>query len=427
MNNKIKYRSLRGMPDILPGDTNVIRRIEETAHSVFRKCGYEEIRTPLLEETDVFIRSIGEDTDIVGKEMYSFQDRGQKNISLRPEGTASVIRAYIENLQDRNAGLTKLYYYGPMFRAERPQKGRLRQFHQIGAEIIGASNPYIDAELLSSLDMLLAELSLQGHKILINSLGCAGDRTNYKKALSEYLRDKLPELCEDCGRRYGTNVLRVLDCKKESCRTAVRSAPAMSGYLCEKCRNDYDTLKNILHDINIDFAEKWDLARGLDYYTGTIFEVTHPALGAQDAIAAGGRYDGLTGQMGGADTGATGYAIGVERLLMAVDRDKIVPDTEGVLVVAMNEDLYRDAFLIVNGFRKHGLICDMDLTGRSFKGQMRRAGKENRKFIVILGDDEMRSGKLLLKDMQDSSQTLMTFEEALKTVREYEKKQRENG
>jgi len=412
-----RYRSLRGMPDVLPAVAGRVRRIEREADEVFRTFGFGEIRIPVLEETEVFTRSIGEDTDIVEKEMYSFTDRGGKNVSLRPEGTASIVRAYIEHGWNNTEGLVKLYYKGPMFRGERPQKGRLRQFHQIGAEMIGASDPYIDAELILSLHMLLSRLGVKDFTVLINSLGCARDRLNYKQALGEYLSSRAGELCENCRRRSRTNVLRVLDCKSAHCRDVVAGAPAIGDHLCDGCRNDYDALKSILSDAGVVFREKHGLVRGLDYYTGSIFEVVHPALGAQDAIAAGGRYDGLTRQMGGPDVGATGYAVGVERLLLAM-KDAGGSDSPGVLVIPVGADSREYAFSVCNVLRANGVPCEMDHSGRSVKGQLRGAHREGRRFVIMIGEDEIRAGELLVKDMESGEQGTMSAGDAAAKLRE---------
>ena len=405
------------MPDILPEEADLMRQIENKAREVFCLFGFGELRTPLLEETEVFTRSIGTDTDIVEKEMYSFTDRGDKNISLRPEGTASIIRAYIEHGWHSHQKIVKVHYAGEMFRGERPQKGRQRQFHQIGAEIIGASNPYIDAELILSLDMLLSSVGASGYTILINSLGCGDDRKKYEKVLSEYLASKESKLCDNCKRRSKTNVLRVLDCKNEGCKSIAKKAPNVLDSLCETCRGDYKTLKEVLKDLGIAFKEKKDLVRGLDYYTGTIFEVVHSSLGAQDAIAAGGRYDGLCKQMGGPDAGATGYAIGVERLLLVVDKEKFSKPNPAVLVIPVDEDARKEAFSIVNRLRSEQIAADIDLTNRSFKGQMRKAGKEAREFIILIGEDEIKSGKLMLKNMETSEQEAITVEEIIERLK----------
>jgi len=417
MSDKLRYRSLRGMPDLLPEDMAVMRWAEDKAREVFRLFGYSEIKTPHLEETEVFTRSIGEDTDIVEKEMYSFTDRGGKNISLRPEGTASIIRAYIEHGWHNTKGLVRLFYSGPMFRGERPQKGRLRQFNQIGAEIIGASDPYIDAEIILNLNVLLRALNVKNSTILLNSLGCAKDRSAYQKDLSAYLAGKSVRLCESCGKRLKTNVLRVLDCKRKECKDVVKDAPGVIGYLCKKCVTDYTSLKTILKEMKVPFTEKKDLVRGLDYYTGTIFEVTHPSLGSQDAIAAGGRYDGLSKQMGGPDTGATGYAIGVERLMLTVDRKKIQPHAPEVLVIAVDEAAAGYAFKAANEFRAENIPADMDLSGRSFKGQLRRAHKEGRRYVALVGEKEMKDGKITLKDMETGGQDTISLSEAIERVK----------
>jgi len=415
---KLKYRSLRGMPDVLPENAALMSWAEGKAREVFRVFGYEEIRTPLLEETEVFTRSIGEDTDIVEKEMYSFSDRGGKSVSLRPEGTASVIRAYIEHGWHKEADLVKLFYAGPMFRGERPQKGRLRQFHQIGAEIIGGSDPYIDAELIFNLDVLLRTLEVDDFTILLNSLGCVKDRERYKKALSAYLEKKMSRLCDDCKRRAGTNVLRVLDCKREGCRDVVKNAPGVLDHLCGECLKDYETLKKVLSDAGVSFREKKDMVRGLDYYTRTIFEVVHPALGSQDAIAAGGRYDNLTEQMGGPDVGATGYAIGLERLFLIIGKKGVPPARAGVLVIPVEEKARMEAFRITRHLRISGVPSEMDHSGRSLKGQMRKAHKEGRRFVILLGEDEIREARVLVKDMEAGEQKELSLDEATVYLKE---------
>ena len=412
-----KYKSLRGMPDILPEDTVFIQWIERTAAETFRKFGFKEVRTPILEATEVFTRSIGEDTDIVEKEMYAFPDRKGKSIALRPEGTASVIRAYIEHGLGNQQNISKLYYAGPMFRGERPQKGRQRQFHQIGAESIGVSNPLVDAELIYSLSMILSSLNIKDFTILLNSLGCEKDQEAYKKILSKYLQGKNEDLCDNCKRRMDKNVLRVLDCKRPECKSIVKGAPATIDHLCEGCKNDYEVLKKILKTLDVPFKEKKDLVRGLDYYTGTVFEVVHTSLGAQDAIAAGGRYDDLSYQMGGPRVGATGYAIGIERLLLLIDRESVDLSDKTVFIVPMQEEFNMDAFSLANKLRKDGIACCMDYSGRSFKGQMRRADKEGYAFLIILGEEEKKSKKMLLKDMANGDQKLLSYAEVVEQLK----------
>ena len=398
------YKTLRGMPDILPDEVGIFRHIEDNAREVFALFEFNEIRTPLLEDTGVFVRSIGEETDIVEKEMYSFLDRGGKSISLRPEATASIVRSYVEQGLGRDNDAHKFYYIGPMFRAERPQKGRLRQFHQVGAEIIGSYNVSCDVELLASVTAILASIGITSYELFINSLGCGKDRDQYRNILTSFLEKNSEGLCENCIRRTSTNVLRVLDCKKEGCRDILKQAPAVTEYLCEVCRKDYTELKKLLDLLGISFIEKQDLVRGLDYYTGVVFEISHSSLGAQNAIAAGGRYDKLTKQMGGSDVGATGYALGIERLAIILKKKGFETKNPGPLVIYLGEDIRPMAMQIVDKFRKTGIACDIDHSARSLKGGLKKANKENRNKVVIIGEEEAKSGKLLLKDMESGEQ-----------------------
>jgi len=404
------------MPDITPEEAGLFKWIEDRARETFRLFEFSEIRTPFLEETEVFVRSIGQDTDIVEKEMYAFTDRGGKNVALRPEGTASVIRAYIEHNWSANQDITKLFYIGPMFRGERPQKGRLRQFHQIGAEIIGASNYHLDAEMIFNLHSVLTNMGIVGFEIQLNSLGCDNDRVNYKKALFDFLKERESGLCENCRRRMHTNVLRVLDCKVDTCKSVISGAPRITDHLCADCEKDYASLKKLLKDSGINFSEKTTLVRGLDYYTKTIFEVVHSALGSQDAIAAGGRYDRLCEEMGGPKVGAIGYAMGLERLIMAVNKDNVPMHKPEVLIVAV-DDMSRDhAFAVTNYLRKREIACDMDFSGRSVKGGMRKANREGRKWVVIIGENEIKNGKIVLKDMTSGTQDELDTDSAVKKI-----------
>jgi len=405
-----KYKSIKGMPDILPKDMPYIRFIEEISRGIFFNFGFEEIRTPILEETKVFTRSIGENTDIVEKEMYSFTDRGGKSLSLRPEGTAAIIRAYIENGFGASGGVTKLFYLGSMFRGERPQKGRLRQFNQIGAEIIGTNDPYSDAELILSLNTILEKTAKTGFKFLINSLGCKKDRDKYKKDLFVFLEKGKDALCENCNRRMKTNVLRVLDCKNEACKKYVKDAPEITKYLCKECEDDFLLLKDILEKEGVSFSQKKDLVRGLDYYTGSIFEVVHSDLGAQDAVAAGGRYDNLTKDMGGPDVGATGYAIGVERMMLILDKDKVNLYQKGVYIVPMDEEKRNFCFNLMCKLRKGNIPCEMGEKGKSFKSLMRKADKDMREIVVIIGENEIKNNEVSIKEMKTGQQTKIGIE-----------------
>ncbi len=409
------------MPDILPEYAVKVRMVEETAREVFSLYGFSEIRTPLMEATEVFTTGVGENTDIVEKEMYTFSDRGGKSVSLRPEGTAPIIRAFVEHGLGNNGETVKLFYSGPMFRGERPQKGRLRQFHQIGAEIIGSSDPYSDAELILSLESILCRLGVKGHTVQINSLGCPEDRGKYSRALSEYIGPRTEKLCEDCRRRASGNVLRVLDCKSPSCKEVVAGSPAISGFLCEDCRRSYGELKDTLDRARIDFKEKSDLVRGLDYYTGVIFEVSHPSLGAQDALGAGGRYDGLSSRMGGPSVSATGYAIGVERLILVLPEAVSQKGAPSVMVIPVEETLRPAAFDLVEKLRSLGIRGDMDLTGRSMKAQMRKAGKENRDFVVFVEKSTGGEPRFSLKDMVSGEQKETGFDGLAEKLRKENK------
>ncbi|KJJ84731.1 Histidyl-tRNA synthetase [Candidatus Omnitrophus magneticus] len=399
------------MPDIIQDDARIFEEVETLARSLFRLFEFREIRTPVVESTEVFTRSIGEGTDIVEKEMYTFLDRGGKNISLRPEGTASVMRAYIEHGWANTGDITKLFYIGSMFRGERPQKGRLREFHQIGAEIIGGKGPYLDAEIISVFEALLKKFGVTDYKILINSLGCAADRDNYKNILKEFLLKNKLELCEDCARRVDTNVLRVLDCKRETCRDIVKNAPSILASLCEICLKDFNTLKTLLSRAGSPFKEEPRIVRGLDYYTGVIFEVIHPGLGSQDALGAGGRYDNLSEQMSGPKTGATGFALGIERLLLILNRDNMPKNNQGVLVAGLDESSVEEAFILTQKLRGMGITADMEYSSRSLKGALRKANREGRNSVVLIGENELKAGKFLLKNMKTSTQELVTFEE----------------
>lgn len=405
------------MPDILPDKARLMMILEEKIKSVFSTCAFNEIQTPILEETEVFTRSIGEDTDIVEKEMYSFLDRGGKNVSMRPEGTASILRAYIEHGWFNDPDITKLYYFGPMFRGERPQKGRLRQFHQAGVEIIGGSSPYLDAELIASLNSLLKVLEVKKYSILLNSLGCQQDRKQYEKTLSGYLDSKFSDLCENCQRRFKKNVLRVLDCKNKGCKEVIKNAPIVVDSLCSSCSKNFNLVKSILTKANIAFEEKKDLVRGLDYYTGVVFEVVSGALGSQDAIAAGGRYDDLCLEMGGPDVGATGFALGIERLLLVIDQEKYEQkQILGVFVALIDKELAEYGFELVNQLRDNKIITEWDPTGRSFKAQMRKANRQKWKYVIIVGEDEIKTGELALKDMESGEQINLKIENIIEKI-----------
>jgi histidyl-tRNA synthetase len=403
------------MEDILPQDVGIWQWLERVARVELESHGYREIRTPILEDTALFTRTIGEGTDIVSKEMFTMTDRKSRSLSMRPEGTAPIARSYIEHSIGVALPEGRLYYIGPMFRSERPQKGRSRQFHQIGIELIGTKSPYADCEVILQMDRMLRKFGLDNFVIKLNSLGCKKDKIEYSRKLGEYLKGEKAALCEDCGQRIKKNVLRVLDCKKESCAAVLRDAPDIAASLCPSCTSSLDTVKDVLKKLGIDYRQTKNLVRGLDYYTGTVFEVTHPALGAQDALGAGGRYDNLVSELGGPDTGAVGYAIGMERLIIALGDKKISGPQPRVVYLAtlgneakveglrLSEEI-RDS---INGRDKVNVIVLVDSDESSLKSQMRQADKNGAALVIIIGEDELRQGKVVIRDMATKEQSLI--------------------
>lgn len=411
-----EIKLLRGMSDILPREALKWQYIEAKARSIFAQYGYEEIKTPIMEEQGLFIRSIGEETDIVQKQMYNFKDRGEREVSLRPEGTASVARAYIEHNMDQASPVSKLYYIGPMFRNERPQAGRLRQFNQIGAEAIGSSSPYADAEIISLMMDLLKACGLTGAELKINSLGCETDKKAFEKALKKEFAGKVNALCEDCKKRYEKNILRIFDCKNEACRQLLRSAPKITECLCKDCLSGFDEVKKALDLSGIKYSVSPFLVRGLDYYTGVVFEVSHKNLGAQDAVAAGGRYDNLIGDIGGPKVPACGFAIGTERMLMAA-KDKIEarePAVE-IFLIGLGREAQREVFKILGQLREKGIACQMGLDEKSLKSQMRFADRIKAKRVLIIGDSELKSGNALIRNMENKEQKEISLKDVADT------------
>ena len=398
------YKAIRGMDDILPQDAWIWHELESMARKELEGSGYAEIRTPMLEETSVFVRGIGETTDIVTKEMYTFSDRKERSLTLRPEGTAPIVRAYIEHSLGSVAPVLRLYYIGPMFRAERPQKGRSRQFHQIGVEIIGSSSHFADAEVIAQLDGMLKMFGLKDFTIKLNSLGCKQDKAKFADVLKVFLKERSSRLCDDCKERVDKNVLRVLDCKSDSCRQVVREAPNVLDSLCGGCREHFEKVKTSLKALDVRFEEAKNLVRGLDYYTGTVFEITHSSLGAQDAIGAGGRYDNLVKDMGGSDTGAVGYALGMERIIIALKSQNALPrPAKTVYIATLGDEAKIEGMKMAQKIRKEagssGITVLTDIGESSLKSQLRSADKNSSALVIILGEDELKQGKVLIKDM----------------------------
>ncbi len=410
----MKYRSIKGVQDLLPPETFLWQSVEQTAREVFSLYGFKEIRTPILEFTELFVRSIGDTTDIVEKEMYTFQDRAGRSLTMRPEGTASVVRAYIQHNLNQLPPPQRFYYIGPMFRYERPQKGRLRQFHQIGVEAFGIEAPEIDAELIEMLISFLQRVGLEGLNVEVNSIGCASCRPRYRDVLIEYIRKGVDGLCSDCQRRYSKNPLRVLDCKVPSCKEYVGDAPVILDYLCSDCQEHFEGFKRALTGLGIDFTINPRMVRGLDYYTRTTFEITSRGLGAQNAVSAGGRYDRLVEDFGGPPTPSVGFAIGMERLITLI-KEKGSVDDRGpqVCFVTLGDEARKEAFKLLSSVRKEGFSADMDYRSASLKSQMRRADRISATVAVIIGEDELKRGVLRYRRMEISEEGEISKDELI--------------
>jgi len=392
---------IRGMNDILPADIPQWRFVEETARRIFDLYGFSELRSPVLEKTELFLRGMGEDTDVVEKQMYTFADKSGASVSLRPEATASVLRAVIEHGLLGQEAIQKLFSIGPMFRYERPQKGRYRQFHQINCERLGESGPLIDAETLCLAYDIASALGLSGIELEVNSLGCPVCRPSYQQALHAFMQSRTENLCENCQRRMATNPLRVLDCKAESCKAAVIDAPVIEDYLCPDCRAHYQAVLTALKALEVPFTKNARLVRGLDYYTRTTFEISASGLGSQNAIAGGGRYDGLIADLGGPATPGIGFAFGLERLIMLLE--PVTTTSQGCFVVALGEDAKEQALRLLTALRRSGIRSEAALD-KTFKVQMRHAGKSGYPLCAILGGDEIASATVTLKDLGSGKQ-----------------------
>lgn len=395
---------IKGMNDILPGDVETWQHLEEQARRIFGAFGYREIRVPVVEKTELFCRSIGETTDIVEKEMYTFSDKGGTSMTLRPEGTAPVMRAFIQNKLHALDPVNKLYYIGPMFRHERPQKGRYRQFHQIGAEVIGVDDPKIDAQVLAMLSHYFTSLAIPDVALQINSLGCPECRPVYREALNRFLQNCCADLCSDCQRRAQVNPLRTLDCKVPGCQEATSNAPAMLEHLCAGCDSHFSQVREYLGALEVSYAVNPRMVRGLDYYTRTTFEMVTGSLGAQNAVAAGGRYDGLISALGGPELPGIGFAIGLERLALMRGEQIISPPRPELFIATLGDAATRAGFTLLTRMQRLGILAEMDYTGKSLKAQLRRADKFNTKRVLILGEDELARGVAQLRNMDDSSQ-----------------------
>ena len=405
--------AVKGMNDILPTEITKWRFVEETARRIFCLYGFSELRTPVVEKTELFSRGMGQDTDVVEKQMYTFLDKSESSMTLRPEATASVLRAVIEHGLLGQEPVQKIFSIGPMFRYERPQKGRYRQFHQINCERLGEAGPLSDAETLGlAYDITLA-LGLSDVMLEVNSLGCPACRPGFKKALQDFLEARKEDLCPDCLRRMYTNPLRVLDCKVDACKSAVEGAPENSGYLCEECRSHYGTVLTGLDALNIPYEKNPRLVRGLDYYNRTAFEMTAKGLGAQNAVGGGGRYDGLVAALGGSDVPGIGFAFGMERLLMLIP--DMAEEKKGCFIVALGENTKIEALRLASKLRQNGIRAELILE-KSFKIRMRQAGKSGYPVCLIIGDDEMANGTVAMKDMNTGVQEQVKNEDLINRI-----------
>jgi histidyl-tRNA synthetase len=411
------YKRIPGTRDILPEESCLWQNIEEISRSVFSLYGYQEIRTPLIENESLFNRSLGETSEIVQKQMFVIPHQDEL-YALRPEGTASVVRALIENNLDKQEGFSKLFYLGPMFRLERPQKGRLRQFHHIGCEAIGSSSPDLDVESISLVDSLLKCLNIEGFRIKINNLGCVKDKKNLIDVLHKALKGELAHLCPDCQRRYETNALRILDCKNEGCRKIVEKLKIHDAYLCPECSAHFSRVRGGLDLLKINYEIVPHLVRGLDYYTRTVFEVSHTDLGAQDALGAGGRYDDLVKELGGPDVGAIGFALGIERLLLVTKPPSCqTTRRKFAYLITLGDAARKEGLRLLDELRQAGIACDTDYEGKSLKGAMRRADDLKAGFVLILGDDELKKRIVTLKNMSSGEQKELRIEDLKKELK----------
>lgn len=411
----------RGTNDFLPGEVEKWQYLEGLIRELFANYHYKEIRTPIFEHTELFLRSVGETSDIVSKEMYSFEDKGLRHVTLRPEGTAGTVRAFVENKLFAQSLPVKLYYIGPMFRYDQPQAGRYRQFHQFGCEVLGSADPMVDAEVISFAVDLFTKLGLESLSVLINTVGCDKCRPRYHEALKEYFSQYKDQLCPTCLERLDKNPLRILDCKEEGCKAVASGAPTTLDYACDDCKAHFEKVCSYLESVGIKYDVDTTLVRGLDYYTQTAFEVIMNKVGSQqNAICGGGRYNKLVSQVGGDDIPGMGFAAGMERVLLTVEEEGIqLPVKQDIDVyVAPLGDAAKDVcFKLTHDLRANGLITETDYLSKSMKAQMKAADKAHARYTVIIGDDELANGQAVVRNMATSSQETISLEEVINYVK----------
>ncbi len=414
----MEFTTIKGFKDILPEEAGLWQRIESTVRSRFSAFGFQEIKIPLLERTELFSRGIGQETDIVSKEMYTLTDSKERGMTLRPEATASVVRAYIQHRLYEKNPVQKLYSIGPMFRRERPQKGRFRQFYQINAELLGDQGPKSDADLIFMAMHLLESVGLRDLELNLNSLGCLKCRPEYKKDLQDYLSGKASTLCTDCQRRARTNPLRVFDCKVKTCNRIVSDAPSILDYVCKDCTDHFHSVQDYLNRLTMPFVLNHRLVRGLDYYSRTTFEIKTEKLGAQDAVGGGGRYDGLVKLLGGPDHTGIGFGLGIERMVALLEEQQAIskPKRPDLFIAAVGEPAERECYKLAMDLRKAGLWVEIDYGSKGLKAQMKKAGRLDTKRVLIVGENELSTGKGILRDMDTKIQDEVAIDKVVETL-----------
>ncbi|MBT4877308.1 MAG: histidine--tRNA ligase [Desulfobacula sp.] len=408
-------QTIRGFRDILPEKISLWQKVEKEATHLFKSFGFKEIRIPIIEKTQLFARSIGEVTDIVEKEMYTFEDRKGDKLTLRPEATASIVRSYIQHNKYATDTIRKFYMVGPMFRRERPQKGRYRQFYQIDAEIFGVESAYVDSQLIFLLNQLFKRLGLTGLSAHINSLGCPECRPSFQKVLLDFIESKKDMLCENCLRRMDKNPLRILDCKIENCRNAIAHAPATLDHLCNECSDHFNTVKKALETQGVDFIVDKSLVRGLDYYTRTAWEIQTTTLGAQSAVAGGGRYDGLVKELGGPQTPAIGFAIGFDRLVEVMEQIDKIPEPLplDLFIISLGDTAMEKGYHWSCELNQKGIRTEIDFRGKSLKALMKRADKLAARYVLIAGENELIENAIILRNMNTKEQVSLSMEDMI--------------
>jgi histidyl-tRNA synthetase len=412
----------RGTNDVLPPVSLKWQYVLDKASELMKRYNYKEIKTPLFEYTELFQRGIGEVTDIVEKEMYTFEDKGGRSLTLRPEGTASVMRSFMEHKIYGKAQPTKYYYFGPMFRYERPQAGRYRQHNQLGAEVLGSNDPAVDAELISLGLNFLSELQLDNVEVYINSIGCNECRVDYLDTLKEYMVNHKDGLCDICQDRLERNPLRILDCKNDSCSTVVKNAPKITNYLCDECQDHFNQVQDYLDRLKVNYIVDPTLVRGLDYYTNTAFEIKYSGLGAQDTVFAGGRYNGLADEVGGRSVPGIGFAIGIERLLLTLEEEGIelpIDDSIDLYITTIGEKAKKRSFELLSSLRKSGFRAEIDYLGRSVGSQMKAADRMDATYTIIIGGDELKSGKATVRNMKSGEESEIVLDQLTEEMQKF--------